>query len=243
MQLRLNPALRPEPFAEIYARDTRVQVPNLFPPDVADTIEATLLKATPWRIIYSNADGKHAYLSIDEAQRESAAVSQQRMETLYAQAQEGFAYIYFGFPMLEAYIARQGEPALLMQMMDFLNSPEFLGFAKAVVGEPTVIKADAQATYYAPGHFLTKHDDSGANAERRAAYVLGFTRQWRADWGGQLLFYDKDERTIAGFKPSFNTLNLFRTPQDHAVTCVSPFAGAARLSITGWLRDDPAPAR
>jgi Rps23 Pro-64 3,4-dihydroxylase Tpa1-like proline 4-hydroxylase len=36
--------------------------------------------------------------------------------------------------------------------------------------------------------------------------------------------------------PVFNALNLFRVPLLHSVTLVTPFAGGARLSITGWFR-------
>ncbi|HAV49166.1 MAG TPA: proline hydroxylase, partial [Brevundimonas sp.] len=41
------------------------------------------------------------------------------------------------------------------------------------------------------------------------------------------------------FTPSFGTLNLFKVPQDHAVSMVAPFAGAPRYSITGWWRTRP----
>jgi Rps23 Pro-64 3,4-dihydroxylase Tpa1-like proline 4-hydroxylase len=39
-----------------------------------------------------------------------------------------------------------------------------------------------------------------------------------------------------GLSPRFNALHLFKVPQRHSVSLVAPFAGAPRLSITGWLR-------
>ena len=39
-----------------------------------------------------------------------------------------------------------------------------------------------------------------------------------------------------GYAPVFNALNLMAVPQPHLVISVSPFAGASRYSITGWLR-------
>ena len=74
--------------------------------------------------------------------------------------------------------------------------------------------------------------------ERRAAYTLGLTRDWRTDWGGQLLFHDEAGDVPRGLMPRFNVLTLFKTPQWHTVATVAPYAGAPRLSITGWLRDD-----
>ena len=38
------------------------------------------------------------------------------------------------------------------------------------------------------------------------------------------------------FTPAFNSLNVFKVPAQHAVSIVAPFAGAPRLSITGWIR-------
>jgi Rps23 Pro-64 3,4-dihydroxylase Tpa1-like proline 4-hydroxylase len=72
----------------------------------------------------------------------------------------------------------------------------------------------------------------------QVAYVMNFcAEEWRPDWGGYLLFYDEDGDVVAGFKPRFNALNLFRVPQKHSVTYVAPFAPIARFAITGWFRD------
>jgi SM-20-related protein len=161
-----------------------------------------------------------------------------RLGEVDARARTGFAYRYLGYPMITAYLTGRDPGHLLHTVLEFMNSPEVLEFTRAVTAEPTVIKADAQATYYRPGDYLTLHDDTGVG-ERRAAYTLGFTRRWRSDWGGQLLFHAPDGEIIRGLQPGFNVLTLFRTPQWHSVAPVAPYAGARRLSITGWLRDDP----
>ena len=114
----------------------------------------------------------------------------------------------------------------------------FLAFARAVTREPNLTKIDAQATCFQPGNFLTLHDDTG-DGERRAAYTLGLTREWRGDWGGQLLFHDAGGDVLRGFKPRFNAWTVFRTPQLHSVSQVANYAAKPRLTVTGWLRDDP----
>lgn len=40
--------------------------------------------------------------------------------------------------------------------------------------------------------FVTEHDDDVAGKQRLAAYVFGFTPQWRPDWGGVLQFIDSN---------------------------------------------------
>ena len=67
--------------------------------------------------------------------------------------------------------------------------------------------------------------------------MLNLTPDWRTDWGGLLAFIDEDGHVAEAYRPSYNALNIFRVPQRHAVSFVAPFAGAPRLSITGWIRD------
>jgi Rps23 Pro-64 3,4-dihydroxylase Tpa1-like proline 4-hydroxylase len=71
---------------------------------------------------------------------------------------------------------------------------------------------------------------------RRAAYVLNLTPEWRPDWGGLLQFYDAMGNVSRAFTPGFNVLNIFRVPQPHSVSWVTPLAAAPRYAVTGWLR-------
>jgi Rps23 Pro-64 3,4-dihydroxylase Tpa1-like proline 4-hydroxylase len=107
---------------------------------------------------------------------------------------------------------------------------------RTITGDARPRFCDAQATRYAPGHFLTAHDDKDEAKGRLYAYVLNMTAGWTADWGGLLLFLDEDGHVSEGYTPAFNALNLFRVPQPHCVSLVTPFAPRSRLSITGWIR-------
>ena len=109
--------------------------------------------------------------------------------------------------------------------------------SSTLTGDPRCAYADAQATRYRPGDFLTAHDDDVAGKKRLYAFVLNFTPAWRPDWGGLLAFHDADGHVSEAYTPTFNALNIFRVPQQHAVTQVASFAGAERLSITGWIRE------
>jgi Rps23 Pro-64 3,4-dihydroxylase Tpa1-like proline 4-hydroxylase len=116
-----------------------------------------------------------------------------------------------------------------------LTSQQRLDYATAAwrqVGE----YADAQATLYRSGHFLTAHDDNTPGTKRLAAYVLSFTPVWRPEWGGLLEFLDDTSQVETGYVPGFNTIKLFRVPMTHYVSMVAPSAMSGRYSITGWLR-------
>lgn len=126
---------------------------------------------------------------------------------------------------------------MLHGVFEFINSPVMLGFARAVTGFPQIVRADAQATLYAPGHFLTTHNDFDPVKGRLVAYVMGFTKNWRADYGGMLQFQTDQQDVEEGFLPHFNSLMMFSVPQLHAVTMVPSYAPIGRYSITGWFQD------
>ncbi|MEN5145196.1 2OG-Fe(II) oxygenase family protein [Brevundimonas diminuta] len=235
--LALNPALVAADYAEVYARDGMVQISDFLTEESAEWLATTLERATPWRLALSQ-QGKGQILKADEARALGAAEMQRRVGAAAAEAAAGFAFVYQAYPIISAMLDGEdaGHPTHLL--VEFFNSPAFIAFARTVTGESGLTKIDAQATCFQPGNFLTLHDDTG-DGERRAAYTLGLTREWRADWGGQLLFHDEGGDVLRGFKPRFNAWTLFRTPQLHSVSQVANYAAKPRLTVTGWLRDDP----
>lgn len=155
-------------------------------------------------------------------------------------AREGFQYRFDTWRISDVAEAGGAEaetaPPPLMALYDLLNGEAFLDWVRAVTGEPACAYVDAQATRYRAGDFLTAHDDDVDGKHRLFAFVLGLTREWRADWGGLLVFHDDDGHVEGGYTPTFNSLNLFRVPQSHAVTQVASYVEAERLSVTGWIR-------
>ena len=239
LELSLNPNLDPQELAKVYRQNAGwVRVEDIFPPKTAAYIESVLKTQTPWYFVHSDETGEHKYYSRQELGSMAASDRNAIIDGTLKRASEGFAYLYNTFPMIDFYLSGQESNWPLRSMSEFLNSQEVQKFVKMITNEPSVVKLDAQATCYSPGHFLNTHDDTGANAERQVAYVMGFTQDWRVDWGGQTLFLDTNGNTLRGLSPSFNTLTLFKVPRPHIVTQVSTFAPRSRYSITGWLRTD-----
>ncbi len=237
--LRLNPELDADKLARQYRKDHFIRIENLFPLDTAEAIHQILRTATPWHLAYADENGKHIYHRPEDWQ----ALGQEKHREIFRQvaerARSGFSYMYQSYPMVDNYIDGLDKDWPLHAMTEFVNSDEFREFVKKITGEKTVIKLDAQAALYAPGHFLNTHNDMGDHAERRAAYVMGFSKNWHMDWGGLFLFVHENGSVEKGVMPSFNTLTLFKVPRQHIVTQVASFAGEPRLTIVGWLRDDP----
>lgn len=205
-----------------------VQIPNILARTDADSLHRTLSGLRGWQTsIGAGAESWSVPAEADAALALARAHAQ-------AASQQGFAYAFEHVPAIEA-----GFAPVLSAVNALVMSDAFLEIGRRVLGDDAIRFADAQACRYGPGHFLTTHDDNVAGKHRRAAYVLNLTPQWRADWGGLLLFHDAKGRVTNGLVPAFNVLNIFRVPTNHSVSVVAPFAPARRYSITGWLRTQP----
>lgn len=237
IEFRLNPNLDIKKYKADFARDGVVRVSDLFPEQLAEKVHDVLLNLTPWHMVHANAEGRHQHYSPEEWNSLPPAKRQQTVNEVMQRARDGFSYYYLFYPMIRAYLEKKDPSWPLHSLTEFLNSDEMLGFVKEVTSNPGGKLLDGQATFYGRGHFLNTHDDTGHDAERLAAYVMGFSKNWRTDWGGHLLFLD-DGDVKRGFIPSFNSLTLFKVPTQHIVTQVTNFAGAGRYSVTGWLRKD-----
>lgn len=224
--------------AAAFARHGRIHLPDLFEARFAAALDKALRGPVPWS--RSLTIGGASYDADPDALAQVPAAQRLLVEATLAQgARDGFQYDYESWRLsdrLERGARCGGDLAPVEAVYDFLNGEAFLGFVRQLTGDPRPAYCDAQVTRYRAGDFLNSHDDDVAGKQRLFAYVISMSPNWRADWGGLLLFHDPDGHIAEGFTPRFNALNLFRVPQLHSVSQVATFATASRHSITGWIR-------
>jgi len=218
----LNGELDLDALRSAFAREGRVQVVDFLRHDGAMGLLRALVESKAWRLAVNDgqqiSDHDPAEIEAWPAERR-AALERQVVEG----GRNGFQFRYDTIRLPE-YGATPGggEPAPAVRgFVDFLSEEPALNFLRALTGMDDIAFADGHATRYRPG---------------RAAYVMNVTPQWRPDWGGILQFYDESGNVERGYMPAFNVLNIFRVPQPHSVTWVTPLAGASRHAVTGWLR-------
>ena len=233
----LNPSLDVAALAQRYREKQRLQIPDILDAELAERIHQCLTRETPWGVVY-NEGARNVTVEAEELRTMRPEERGRRAMLATQRAGREFQFLYHAYLMLTNYQAGKNKDLFLNTIFEGLNSEPMLDLVRAVTGIPTIIKCDAQATLYAPGHFLTRHnDDADVTLHRRVAYVLGFTKSWHPDWGGLLQFYDDNDNVTDVFMPRFNSLSLFTVPQYHAVTYVAPYAPMGRLAITGWFQD------
>lgn len=235
----LNPALDRAALAARFAETGRVQVRDVLTPETAREVLTVLTKGTPWGMATGAGDENRQSFRMEEVQTPQG---QQRVNAAAMEAQQNSARGEYGFrfahyPILTA-IQESWDPGSAHEiLLEHINAPDFIQLARDITGIDGLIKADGQATLFAPNHYLGRHIDSHVAEGWEVAYVLNFAPpDWHPDWGGYLMFLDDDGDVIEGFRPRFNALNLFKVPQSHLVSYVPPFAPIGRIAVTGWLR-------
>lgn len=239
LSFNLNTELDRSLLAKKFSDEGRIQIRDVLRPETAEHLRSILQNETKWGLAWQAAtEGPHAlrYEQTESLDHNEISNILQKSGAAVAAGQYGF--VYQQYAMLDAYLGKWNPEHPLDRLLEHLNSHPFLQLIRDVTGVESIVKAEAQATCFGPGHFLTEHDDSHSRDPRRVAYVLNLSiPDWKSEWGGYLNFFDANGNIEAGFKPAFNTLNMFLVPQRHSVSYVPEFAPVGRFAITGWAMD------
>lgn len=232
---RLNPTLDADALATRFAAAGRIHIAAFLEEADAERLYRHLRESADWRLIVNHED---KVFELDRAAQ--AALTPEARDALHGAAHKaaryGFQHLYEAVRVPDDEEARRAGGGPLNGFASFMSSPPVVALLRRITGRGAIDFADAQATAYGLGHFLTAHDDAVAGKNRQAAYVFNLTPGWRADWGGLLMFHGPDGHIAEAYTPMFNALNIFAVPQPHSVSIVAPFAAARRYSVTGWLR-------
>jgi len=223
------------PLAKAFAAAGRVQIPDFLTPSASEALHQALARRTPW-VKSLLVEGRNVSASPEQLRRMPPDDLRRLNAMRASEARGGFQFAFDTWPVSDHVEAggRSGHPA--ESFYDLINAPPFFDIIARLTGNDRGVYCDAQCTRYGPGDFLNTHSDNAEGKHRLFAYVMSLTPEWRTDWGGLLMFTDSEGEVEEVYRPAFNTLNIFAVPHPHLVTMVAPFAGAARLSITGWIR-------
>ena len=230
----LNRKLNRKAAAKTFKRDGKILIPDILSDECAVSLTGYLSGRKEWNLVF-RSQGKHYDVSASGFESLPSNEQNEFRQSVYSSAQRDFGYMYKNYPILDLVEAGNCEK-FLEHFLNFVNSDAVLNTIRRITGIENIDYADAQATRYEPGHFLTSHDDIVPGKNRLAAYVFNLTTEWFPDWGGNLMFYDDENKISKVFVPLFNSLSLFLVGNKHAVSTVSPFARRPRMAITGWFR-------
>lgn len=230
----LNPDLDLDYYAHEFQTHGKVQVQDALRPEVADFLYQVMAEQVPWHLAFRDRHGSQelspkAWHGMRPEQR------QQLEKEIFRIARGDFQFCYFTYMMVAAYLEKRDTDLPLNRVIELINQSGWLDPMRKITGFEQIGRANAQATCYRAGHFLTGHNDFSKNENRLTAYVLNLTRDWKSDWGGLLQFMDEEGRVTDTLMPRYNSISMFRTPAMHCVSPVALYAGGSRYTITGWL--------
>jgi hypothetical protein len=229
---RLNPALDADRLAAGFGRDRRVHIADFLVREDAQALYRHLESDPAWRVVIRHGDRRYEFARADFTEKQRDSLN--RM--VHRANPGGIHYCFESIDVPNGERERAADPTMLNRFAEFLSSPPVMSLMKKITGLGDVTFADAQATAYGPGDFLSLHNDDERVEKRRAAYSFNLCPSWNVDWGGLLLFLGADGHVDRAYTPAFNALNLFAVPQRHSVSLVAPFAEARRYSVSGWFR-------
>lgn len=240
--IRISSAHDKEALQHSFRRRGRIQIRDFLDLGSADAIGNALATQKRWNLVYMSG-GTHVDTDANAIAKWPRNQREKLKKLVYNQATDRFQYMYATVPIYDIYHQKQLPGHYFNNVFEFLNSSAFLDFTRFVTDDESIGFADAQATRFDPGHFLSGHNDAVPGKNRRIAYVISLSPVWRPDWGGCLQFMNSLGNIEEAYTPTYNALCMFRVPSDHSVSMVVPFAGASRYSITGWLRSGADPKR
>jgi SM-20-related protein len=232
----LNPAIDIDLAQASFAFQRRVQIGAIFEETCANAIHACLVQETPWGFAWWNGHTT-AFLckqEIDALAAEHAGHIAQHVQALARSGEFSFAFhCHPLFASIEAQ-AKWMTPPLLDDLLAFLNSRDLLELVKEISNCSKICKADAHATLFAPNQFQSPQQENGTG-QKRLAYALNFTHDWREDWGGYLQFYGANGDILQGYKPQYNSLSLCDVSQAYGISVVPSHAPYGHLAIRGYF--------
>ena len=240
--MKINSNLGVAAAIDAYKDQLRIHIRDYLDAGDAAALHEEIAALRDWNFVVF-AHGKNIDLDADGWRKLDAEAKKRTEQIVYERANHEFAYMHYKLSLYDRYYHGRGLTPPLIELFEFLNGGEHLDFMRKLTGEPDISFSDAQLTAFGPGHFITIHNDDLEGKNRRAAFVLNFTPEWREDWGGYLNFFDDDGHVEAGYKPAFNALNVFTVPSRHSVGIVAPFAQKPRIVVSGWLRAGEDPMR
>jgi hypothetical protein len=229
MDFQLNPQLDLDLIASAYAVDRRVRVNQWLPAEQAEALSQYLAEQTSYRHAFV-LDGNFGEASDLELRGLPEDDRNRLLQGVLEQAARGVGFWY------ERRAINLDDQGLPGDLIKWLNSEEMLSLVARITGVENYRSATAQATRFKTGDFLTRHQDVVTEEQRQVAFVINLSPQWHPDWGGLLQFFQMDGTPRDAWAPDFNSLSLFDVSHVHSVTCVSPFAPAPRLAVSGWFR-------
>jgi len=236
----INKNLDVESLQQEFKETGAVSIKNLLCDDVAEAVYECLANHVPWELHVKGTKSRTnvVIISPDEALKLTDKEKLKLVPKVLTMKDNDLSFIYYRYTIPTTESAASENLRILTQVVRHLNSKEYLQFLGEITGDKSGQEVSAWASRYDPNHHLSVHMDASPAQYRIAAHVLGLTKDWKKEWGGEFAFCDANGNPKSFSTPKFNQLTLFGVPRLHLVNKVKPYAQGSRYSLFGWYKGE-----
>ena len=214
-----------------------VIIKNLLREEVAESAYECLKNRVPWEFHYRKPHKNEVgIVKNQELQGMSERDIQKLVPKIVKLKDNDFTFAYCRYTIPTKLEQTQEELLILTQIYRYFNSPEYLQILGDITGNHNGQEVSAWASCYDRHHHLSIHMDDDFGQGRIAAHVLGLTKNWKKEWGGNFAFCNAHGKPVDVVPPAFNQLVIFKVPRLHLVSQVKPYAQGSRYSLFGWYK-------
>jgi len=183
-----------------------------------------------WKMTSNKVGTQDPFDEWGKARTETATLKAQRQRARAEAAAGNFNFMFHWVKQEDSLVAGEFKDHVLSE------SGGFFDLMGQITQRPLILHSDRVVQFF-PGDFLSKHSDNVGN--RSMAYVFQFSKDWRPEYGGNLVFMDNGNNVDNVYVPKFNDLIVFdvvqRNPHHAVADVVDASLPAKRLCVSGWL--------
>lgn len=200
---------------------------------LAVSLNNALHTEVPWQYSYLGRLGlvKFPFTDLDALTEKQLSLIEQ---TVTEVCLRGFQFRYCSANIQNLIATADKSLPTLKLACERVFNMAFTSFLTKLSGNSGISNHNFLASYYPKDGFLMAHNDELKGGNRKLAYVLQLSRNWQKDYGGNLELLDENGKVKEIVVPQFNSLVVFKVPQDHRVSKVVHEGPEKRLAIHGW---------
>jgi SM-20-related protein len=193
------------------------------------------LKYAPWELHVKRpkSTGEVEIITHEDALKLTEKEKLKLVPKVLTLKDKDLSFIYSRYTIPTPEDAASENLLILTRVTRYFNSKDYLQLMGEITGDCEGREVSLWASRYDPNHHLSVHADENLTQGRIAAHVLGLTKNWKKEWGGQFAFCDARGKPVSYHPPKFNQLTLFKVPRLHLVTRIKPYAKESRYSLFG----------
>lgn len=232
---KLNDALDLKALAKHYKEHGWVHIPNFLDPEQAEAVYRSIFDDVKWWYVFM-LNGERRWLTGQEYEALPRRQKTEALQSIYAAGRDGHSYFHLAYPMKESRELKWDPEMFLQDYFDYLDGDDFAAFINSITGKKDAKNLSCEATWFRRDYFRTSYTNLDDSEKATVGFLIDFTKDWKADWGGLTHIHDKDGNLEKAIVPSFNSITIMKADVVRSKTYQASYCGEFNLGINGYFQ-------